>query len=691
MGTVLHAALVDLTAAVRLAVIAVTFLLAMLPAFALAGPPENDQAGAPRLTELSLEQLGDLEVTSVSKQPEEVWRTAVAVYVITQDDIRRSGATSIPEILRLAPGIEVARIDSDHWAVGVRGFGDQFSKSLLVMIDGRSLYTPLFAGMYWPAHDALIEDIDRVEVIRGPGGTIWGANAVNGVVNIITRSAAETPGMLMSIGSGNIDRGAAALRYGGGNGSSLNYRAYGKGVSRGPQFHSDGSRFDDWWMSQAGFRTDWQDAAGQSLTLQGDVSRGSHGQRVSITSHSPPAMIAADGALDASGVNLLARWQRDFTPTRGFRLQGYFDRTSWSAPNFGETRETFDIDFVHHQTLARRHSLTWGAGARQSPSRFIQTIPTLDFTPHRETGSIYSGFAQDEMLVRRDRLWLTVGSKLEHNNYTGIEMEPTARLLWIPRSGQTAWAAVTRAVRTPSRIERGIVSRSLTRAVAAVPVFLDLVGNPDFSAERMTGYEAGYRTLVAPQLYLDAAAFHNRHEGLSSFGLLSGATLESSPPPVHAVVRVSYVNGVSGSSDGFEISPDWRPRQWWQLKGSYSYVRFDLVTTPGSIDVNAVARYEGASPHHQVRLQTRVDLPRGTEIDGAYRYVSALPALLVAGYHTADARIGWRVSSRVDLSVSGQNLLQPHHAEFAHSPGPAVEISRSVYAALTWRPASGRP
>ena len=672
-------------AAGRLAFLLAAYLSA--PHWATAA--EQNQDALPRLTDLTLDQLGDVEVTSVSKRPEEIWRTAVAVYVITGEDIRRSGATSIPEVLRLAPGIEVARIDSDHWAIGVRGFGDQFSKSLLVLIDGRSIYTPLFAGMYWPAHDVLLEDVDRIEVIRGPGGTIWGANAVNGVINIITKPARETQGTMASVGGGNIDRGAAALRYGGGTGNAFNYRLYAKGVNRGAQYHADGVNFDEWWTGQTGFRMDWTARPGETLTLQGDLSKGEHGQRVNVASFSPPSQVPLDGHLDASGVNVLARWQRDSSVGRSYRLQAYYDRTSWLAPHFGERRSTVDLDFVHTITFAGRHAVTAGAGARVSPSQFIQTIQTLDFSPRRTTDSVYSAFAEDEVELARNRVWLTAGSKIEHNTYTGVEVQPGIRLLWTPRAGQSLWSAATRGVRTPSRIESGIVSTSFATMSGAVPVYLRLSGNPDFAAERITGYEAGYRTRLSSLAYLDVAAFHDRHRGLSSFGL--GKISVESSPVVHAVADVLYVNGVDGTSDGFEIAPDWQVRRWWQLRGSYSYVRFDLATTPSSIDVNAVARYSGSSPHHQARLQSQLTLPRGGEFDMAYRAVSALPAQNASAYHTADARVGWTASPTLNVSVSGQNLFSPHHVEFGRTPGPAVGISRSIYLELRWQRPNARP
>ncbi|HTM03846.1 MAG TPA: TonB-dependent receptor [Vicinamibacterales bacterium] len=664
-------------------------IAAALLAWPHAAHAADDQQAPTRLTEFSLEQLGDIEVTSVSKRPEEVRRTPVAIHVITHDDIRRSGATSIPEVLRLAPGIEVARIDSDHWSIGVRGFGDQFSKALLVLIDGRSIYTPLFAGTYWPAHDALLDNIERIEVIRGPGGTIWGADAVSGVINIITKSAADTHGVSITTGAGSIDRGIAGLRLGGGNGSTFDYRVYGKAVSRGAEHHADAATFDEWWSTQAGFRTDWRRSGSDTITVQGDVSKGNHGQRVSVASFSPAAQVPLDGVLDALGANLRAQWQRDFPGGDGFRLQAYVDRTRWTAPHFGERRTTFDVDFVHHLPLGQRHTLSSGAGSRISPSTFIQAVPTLDFTPRSDTSSVYSAFIQDEFVAIRDRFWITAGSRVEHDSYTGFEAQPSIRALWTPTPGSSVWSAVTRAVRTPSRIEDAVVSTSYS-TTTIVPIFLRVTGNPDFEAERMLGYEAGYRTQLGAQAHLDVAAFHNHHTGLASYGL-GQVTIEQTPAPVHAVVDVLPVNGVSGTSDGFEVSPGWQLRSWWQVRGAYSYVRFNLANTPGSIDVNAVNRYDGSSPHHQVRLESHINVGHAGELDTVYRYVGPLAALVVPAYHTADVRIGWAVSPRAQVSLAGQNLLSPYHVEFAHTPGPAVGIARSVYLEFNWRFANARP
>jgi iron complex outermembrane receptor protein len=642
--------------------------------------PQEEQTNGVSLKQLSLAELGNVEVTTTSKEPEQIWKTSAAIYVLSQADIRRSGATSIPEVLRLVPGVEVARINSNIWSVAIRGFGSAFSKSVLVLIDGRSVYTPLFAGVYWDVQNVLLDDVERIEVIRGPGGTIWGSNAVNGVINIITKNTKDTHGTYASASSGNIDRSGDAIRYGGGQGKNVDYRGYAMGFGRTPEFHSDGNNYDAWQFGQAGFRTDSRLTDHDTMTVQGDFYKGNVGQQVSIGSYSPPAQLNVDGTEDVSGGNLLGRWRHELGTTSDLQVQAYYDRTYRLGPQVGETRNTFDIDLIHHFVLAQRHEMIWGFGARWSPSEIIQTVPTVNFTPHHQDDNIYSAFVQDQIAIVQNKLWLTLGSKFEHNIFTGWETEPSGRVLWTPTSHQTLWAAVTRAIRTPSRIDEDL---QLTGFVSAPPpIYICVCDNAKFVSETLLSYEAGYRKLVSSRIYLDIAAFHNKYNDLTSFGNPT-ISLTATPPPLAILVSLPFANGIMGSTNGGEISPEWKATHWMEVKATYSYVTMNLEDKPTHTKTGYVSMYEGSSPHNEATAQILFNLPKGFEFDPTYRYVGGLPALGVNAYQTADARLGWHFAKMFDLSIAGQNLFQPRHAESG-----SVLVKRSAYAQITWRQAA---
>jgi iron complex outermembrane recepter protein len=677
---------------VRFLLIATANTTALLLWLTVTGPMAGAQVTAsdpqePRenLKQLSLEQLGNLEVTTISKDPQQVHKTPAAVFVITQEDIRRSGATSIPEALRLAPGVEVARIDADHWSVAIRGFAGQFSKSLLVLIDGRSVYTPLFSGVFWDMQNVMLEDVERIEVIRGPGGTIWGANAVNGVINIITTSAKNTQGALATMGGGNVEQGAGGVRYGGTAGKDLNYRVYGMGSIRGQEFHSDGDGFDRWRMGQMGFRTDWNSGEKDSFTVQGDIYRGESGDRTFIATFSPPAETQQDAKASVSGGNLLARWQHTTGEGSDIQIQAYFDRTNRQEIELGETRDTFDMDFVQHARVHGDQEITWGLGARVSPSNFIQTSAGVNFLPNKQTDSIYSGFVQYELPIVRERLALTVGTKLEHNNFSGFDYQPSIRLLWTPTTHQSFWGAATRAVRTPSRVDQDVQFAIYVPGTTAPPIFFQIVGDPKLKAEQLIGYEAGYRTQVGRNLYVDFTAFYNNYNDLQGYGALSLAAADTPPPP-HVFIVLPYVNGIEGHTVGTEIAPNWKITHWWQVRGSYSFLHMSLRDKPGFTDTgNLLSSYLGSSPSSLVGFQSLFNLPKHFELDQTYRYASALPEYSVGAYSTADLRLGWHAGEGLDFSVVGENLLQPYHYEFGGDPGPLVGIKRSIYGKITWR------
>lgn len=647
---------------------------------------QQDQGSNEPLKQLSLSQLGNIEVTTASKEPEEVWKTPAAVFVITQDDIRRSGATSIPDVLRLAPGVEVAQVDSDHWSVGIRGFGGVLASKLLVMIDGRSVYTPLFAGVYWQVQATPLEDIERIEIIRGPGGTIWGANAVDGVINIITKSAKNTQGSMLSLGGGNVDQGTGGFRYGGGNGRGFSYRIYGMGFTNGPELHSDGTNFDDWRMGQAGFRTDWDRGSRDTFTVQGDVYREISGETTTYALYSPPSQVTVDANAELTGGNLMARWKRVLNDRSDFQVQAYIDRTNHFEPEFGETRDTFDIDFLDHLTLPWQQNFLWGLGARVSPSNLVQTVPSINFLPNQLTDQIYSGFVQDEIPFLDRRLALTVGTKLEHNNYNGFQAQPSGRLLWNRTPRQSFWASVTRALRTPSRLDDDVQLTDFATATP-LPIYLRVDGNRQFRSEELIGYETGFRTLATSHFYLDLALFYNDYRDVYSFQV-GAPFLETSPAPEHAIIPLLTSNGIRGSTKGFEVVPDWKPVSWWELRPSYSHMEMSMKDGPGSNDPTSAANYDGSSPRHQVVIQSFVKLPKKLEFDQTYRYVSKLPAQTVNSYNTGDAHLAWQTTPQLELSIVGENLLQPEHSEFGGDPEGLVGIKRSVYAKLTWRRAA---
>jgi iron complex outermembrane recepter protein len=631
---------------------------------------------------MNLEQLGNIEVTTVSKEPMKLSRTPAAIYVITQEDIKRSGATTIPEALRLAPGVEVARMDSVKWAIGIRGFETRLSRAVLVLIDGRSVYSPLFHGVYWEVQDTLLEDIDRIEVICGPGGTIWGANAVNGVINIITKNSKNTHGSVANVGSGNVDEGLSSFRYGSGNGKNFDYRVYGKGMYRGSAFHPDGNDFDDWWRTQGGFRTDWGINNRDALTVQGDLYDSRAGESTLITSVSPPALFVEDKDAELSGGNLLARWSRNLGGGSDFQLQTYYDRVNRYEAQQAEVRDTFDVDFVHHLVLPHGNDFLWGLGARVSDGRAPEVVPTYVFTPSQRTDQLYSAFVQDQIPLIRDRLALIAGSKILHSAFVGFDAEPSARLLWTPTAHQTVWAAVTRAVRTPSDLDEDL---QVTKLDSMAPLtFTQTSGNGKFVSEDTLGYEAGFRSLMRQNFSVDLATFYNNYTHLSSAEPGTPFT-ETSPGLTYLVLPYIRANGLLGKTSGFEVTPDWRPAPWWRLSVSYSYLEMDLRTSPTSRDTTTVNSTDGASPRHQMLMQSFVNLPKNLELNLAGRYISALPAQLVGSYGTADAELGWHPTKHLSFSVTGQNLAQPHHPEYGGDPGPLVGIKRSAYGTITWR------
>lgn len=644
---------------------------------ALAAPAE-----ARDLTELSIEDLMAMEVTTtVARKAQPVSKTAAAVFVITAEDIRRSGATSIPELLRMVPGLEVARIDANKWAISARGFNGYIANKLLVLMDGRTVYSQLYSGVYWDLQDTLIEDIARIEVIRGPGASLWGANAVNGVINIVTKNASETQGGLVAAGTGTEERFFTSLRYGGQMGDDAHYRVYGKFYDRdGGLMPGDGEAEDQWQTVRGGGRADWKPSDKNAFTLQGDYYDNRSGGLSTFPDLDPPYYTIYDDDTRQSGGNLLGRWQHTRSADADFILQLYLDRAKRIYPVLSETRDTYDLDFQHRFAVGRRQEVMWGLGYRLVHAE-IENSDVVSFRNDDRRDQLFSFFVQDEISLLPEKLSLLLGSKFEKNDYTGYETQPNARLLLTPSRQHTFWSAVSRAVRTPSQAEHDAFLVQQIIPGTPYDTMVALQGNEDYRSEELTAYEIGYRFHPKETVSVDLALFYNEYDHLRS--------VETGTPyvvPPYLIVPVVAGNKVKGSTHGAELALEYQPLSWWRLMGAYTYLEIDLAPYDGSSDTFYLAT-EGESPKHQVSLRSTMDLSGGWEIDLWGRYVDALSAQDISSYVTMDARLGWRPTDAWQISLVGQNLLSPSHREFNSEliEFISTEVERSVYVKVTWR------
>ncbi len=630
------------------------------------------------LLDLTIEELGNIQVISASGRPETVSDAAASVYVITREDIRRSGATSIPEALRLAPGVEVARNGAHEWTITLRGFNDNLSDKLLVMIDGRSVYTPLYGGVFWDAQDVLMEDIQRIEVIAGPGGTVWGANAVNGVINIITRSARDTQGGFAEIGAGDEDDLVAGVRYGRRFGD-LAARGYVKRTERNAARTLDhASAGDDWHRNQGGFRLDWALGGTDSLTVQADAYDAEESARVrsDFTLGTLPGTVP--GSIDVSGRNLLARWVRQFDAGAQLRVQGYYDHTERDIPgSFDEDRDTVDLEVTHDLRDIGRHDLIWGADFRVTSDDLNGTL-FASFVPDSRTDRLYSVFLEDRIDLHEGKLFLTLGSKLEHNDYTGYENQPNVRLAWLPTPRQTVWAAVSRAVRIPTRVNRNVELHAPIGLVGnGIPLFAEVDGDPDFESEQLTAYELGYRTHVG-DVSVDAVAYYHDYGRLLTNEVVSGPVVVTGPP-AYLLVSIVEANGMRGETYGGTLDVKWQPRPFWRLEAEVSHIDFDLSLRPGSGDRGATL-VAGNSPDYQGAIRSYLQLPRGIGLYFGVRYVDELKNQDVPSYVAVDANIIWQITPRLEASLTARNLTDPRHPEF----GDGEQIERNFLVKLDW-------
>jgi iron complex outermembrane receptor protein len=615
------------------------------------------------LKQLSVEQLMNVEVMSVSKRVERLSQAASAIQVITQEMIRRSGASSLPEALRLATNLQVAQLDARQWAISARGFTSTAANKLLVLIDGRTVYTPLYSGVFWDVQDVSLADIDRIEVISGPGATLWGSNAVNGVINVLTKHARDTQGLSLVGGGGSTLRGFGAARYGGTLGSDVHYRIYGKGFTREPSMLPTGADAgDSWHVGQGGFRLDWEASAANRVTLQGDLYDGRAAQQ-------PTAARPAPSDIAMSGGNVVAKWSHTVSPTANVSAQLYYDRTHRDVPGtFGEDLDIYDVDVQHRARLGARHDVVWGLGYRLINDR-VTNSAALAFLPPQVARQWFTAFLQDEITLVPERLQLALGTKVEHNDYTGFEVQPSGRMNWTLTPSTTLWAAVSRALRTPSRIDRELFA-------PAQPPYI-LVGGPMFHSEEELAYELGYRHL-ARALGVSVATFYSHYHGLRSLE-------ETNPPQAFPIV---IGNGQDGEAYGAELTGDYRATDRWTLRAGYTELRVHIWAVPGSTDRSSGSG-ESHDPERQFTVASSLTLPAALRLDGVLRYVGELANQQVPAYTELNARLTWQPTTALGLSLVGQNLLHDHHAEFGALGTAAVptrwEIRRGVFGSVTWQ------
>jgi iron complex outermembrane receptor protein len=626
------------------------------------------------LSSLSVDDLMNIEVTSVSRKGQKLSDTAAAVFVITQDDIRRSGATSIPEVLRIVPGLDVARINGNTWAISSRGSNGQYANKLLVMIDGRTVYTPLFAGVFWDAQDTLLDEVDRIEVIRGPGGTLWGANAVNGIINIITKTAVETQGTLVAAGGGAVDGSSAAIRYGGSLGKNGNYRVYGKAFDRPDSTGGATPIHDAWKLGHGGFRADWASRGGDNFTIQGDAYRGTSAAASGGFIDPANPFDVRPLSTQVSGDDLLFRWTAIQSRRSDTTLQAFVDDTARTNPTLDMKRRTVDIDFAHHLKLGLNDTV-WGVEFRRSNDHAVG--PGLSLVRDANTAATASAFVQDEVAVARS-LHVIIGTKVQYDSVSHLQFQPTLRFLYKMNDRQTLWAAATSAVRTPAETELyGKIDVGAFPDGRGNTGLIVVYGNRALVPERIESYEVGYRWQISPNTNFDATAFHNRMRDL----LATATPIPFVDSTGRLIVPLNIVNSMDGRSYGgeFLLTDTLTPN--WNVAIGYSFLH--MIT----MDDAGVRSTAVTDPEHQLQLRSNLQLSRGFSLDTAAFYAGRI-GNKVPAYLRLDAQLSWRPAARWELSISGQNLLRAHHAEFAGANGQsnaAIPIQRTVNGRIAWR------
>lgn len=632
------------------------------------------------LADLSVEQLMNESVTSVARRETKFEASPAAITVITQDDLRRSGITTIPEALRLVPGLDVAQINDHEWAVSARGFMNEFANKLLVLVDGRSVYGTGFGGVVWGVQDLAIEDVERIEVIRGPGASLWGANAMNGVINIMTKSAKDTQGALVSVEGGTMDQPATTVRYGAQLATNLFCRVYGKFYNRDGLVTATGADAPDRVMEgQGGFRLDWEPVEENKLTLQGDLYHERNVENQDVVNLASLSTVNYNQVNNDSGGNVLGRWTHDFSESSSVTVQAYFDYLKQEQTGTGEDSDTYDLDLQHRFALGSRNNVTWGLGYREEDDDF-HSGPFAAWTAASAHNHLFSSFVQDEISLVPDRLKLTLGSKLEHNDYTGFEVEPSGRLAWTPTEHQTVWTAVSRAVRTPAWSDTH-AAVNVFLAPGAPPELFTTRGITGLKSEDVVAYELGYRLEVTKHWSLDIAGFYNQYGNLIT--PTAGTPTFVPGPPAYVQVPFTYENTEAGHSYGVETSARWDVTDRWHLTASYSWMQMHL---------DVASTLLGAVPQNQAQLRSSLDLPYHLELNGAISFVDEFTApygvgeMNIPSYVRLDLGLIWHATKDLELGVWGQNLSEDHHVEFAsYKTSLVTEVPRAVVARVIWR------
>ena len=661
-------------------------------AYASTGAVTAANVESSSLMDLSLEELMQVEITTFSRRPTQLARTPAAVFVVSDSDITRSGARSIPDVLRMVPGLQVAQLDSSTWAVTARGSNGVYANKLLVLMDGRTLYTPFYSGVYWGLQDTDLSAIDRIEIIRGPGATMWGANAVNGVINIITKKAGTDPGGAVSAVGGNL-RSEGQASYAGALGN-IDYRTYFKYFNRDALADTNS---DDWDMLRGGLRIDGASGASDQWFLNAEMFTANIGESALTTSVTPPYNQVEIRSRDVDGGFLLAGWSRALSETSGLQLKTYFDRTDRDGGAPYEVRDTFDIDLQYNFKASDRHNVIWGLSYRLSEDETTGDF-VISLDPASRTQHLLSAFIQDEVRLIGDKLFMTVGTKVERNNFSNnsLEWQPNIRLSWNITDEQMLWGSVARSVRVPSRIEQAATIHGAVVPPGApgnpfpVPFVLTVLGDPDLDTEEVIAYELGYRQQFSETTYIDLAVFYNQYSDLRTIVDRApvcepgGTPVPGNPPcflsAQYVSLPVQMENGGDIDTHGLELSVVHRFRSDWSLQASYTYLNSDDI--PGSASSAVSQDY----PAHQLSLRTAFSPTSTTEMDLWLRYVDELPAQDIDSYVTLDARASWRPVPALELSLVGRNLLESEHAEFLQefNETEPVEVGREAYLELRW-------